>query len=105
MRNITEVIEKQISIFKFSPRDINGGLCSEFALSVIREMGGEKGNLKYLSIGPFKNPLHAWVLYNGKHYDAENVKGLTNWKGMQAIEGYRGENINIGLDAAKQEKF
>ena len=32
-----------------------------------------------INIGEYEPDTHVWIYFNGKHYDAENDKGVNNW--------------------------
>jgi hypothetical protein len=83
---ITEIIlkKRQEYIISYSLKsfvDINSGLCEQFAMDVIREMGGYRKGLHELCTENFPEKRywgHVWVFYNGKHYDSEHSNGVEN---------------------------
>lgn len=86
MKKISKIILETIKKFKLSPKDINSGLCEDFALIVVKKMGGYKENLYELCTEDFVDfgelSGHVWIYYNGKHYDSECVNGVKNWKDL-----------------------
>ena len=69
------------------PWDINNGLCEEFSEAVAARVPGATPLSEIDCGNPDHNPLdddgfpesvhpgHAWVQYDGKHYDAESLRG------------------------------
>jgi len=91
--SITEEITKMVQTAKekhnLSPREINNGLCEEFAMAVIERMGGYSDNLEEVSTESFVNiesdewanyPGHVWIYYGDKFYDAECPQGVNDWR-------------------------
>lgn len=123
--NISDVIKEVAAEFMYenqcSLKDINSGMCPEFADEVIERMGGYSDNLdcghvdqfydefgdqetgwneirtkngatwskdmldKYgyppIPLDDFHMGHHQWIIYNGRHYDAETPNGVkTPWE-------------------------
>ena len=49
--------------------DINDGYCADFALEICHKIKGAKF---------VKGPGHCWIAYDGKLYDAEHPRGVSN---------------------------
>ena len=107
-KNINEKIKYYENTYGDTPYQINHGWCISFASDVIYDMGGETKDLYLLSTEecdevPDENliwkdkviikgktynqsdvigvdfPLHTWIYYKGKHYDAETPKGVNKF--------------------------
>jgi hypothetical protein len=79
--NITDIIERLKDEYGMSGEEINSGLCEDFALDVIREMGGYSEDITDMS-PPFDSncPGHIFVKYKNRYYDATHPKGVSNWR-------------------------
>jgi hypothetical protein len=87
MTNIATVIKKLVKEWGKDPYDINNGECEEFAVKVIKRMGGwDRDDLFDLTSDNFVEdrllPDHVWVCYKGRHYDAECPEGVDSWKDL-----------------------
>jgi hypothetical protein len=66
-----------------TPREINAGLCDEWAQRAIEKLGKHAHMhvtptaYKYIWAGG-----HYWIKYQGKHYDAEALQGVNDWKDL-----------------------
>ena len=92
---IAEIIDDLVSTWGISPYDINNGECSEFTHSVIEQMGGDSNELYELYTSNFdpdwitELPLHVWILYKGRHYDAEAPEGVDNWRELPIFTKFK----------------
>ena len=64
-----------------STKEINCGLCEEFAMNIISILGGYADNLTELCNQNFpemgdKFPYHVWIRFNELHYDSECPCGV-----------------------------
>lgn len=86
MNDISEVIRYEVKKWIESEyfnmkdaEDINNGKCSQFAKSVKDSLGSPE-DLEICSYGydggNYQSNAHRWILYNGKHYDAECPEGV-----------------------------
>lgn len=79
--------------------DINNGLCEDFAESIARKVKGAEvlGTFNFSNIdgemiykGKLVNlPIHDWIKYKGKHYDAETPNGVTNFMDLKIFKETR----------------
>ena len=82
--NIKNIILALIKEWNISPYDINNGQCEYFSMEVIKRMDGYSDCLtevcteNFVEFGELAG--HCWILYKGKHYDAESPQGVKNWK-------------------------
>jgi hypothetical protein len=90
MTNITTIIKSEINAWKniqslniHSANDINNGYCKQFANGVKETMGNPE-DLIIHTYGMHTNEHipynHAWIEYNGRHYDAERPEGVDEAK-------------------------
>ena len=61
--------------------DVNTGLCVDFAHEFTEKFGGQVMRTHWNS--RHNLPGHAWIVWNGKHYDAENPQGVRDWKKLK----------------------
>lgn len=73
---INEFIEEPFDPRIFSATDINNGFCEEFAEIVAKRCGGVIRKRGFDN--PTQYPSHAWVEYEGEHYDAEAPEGVNS---------------------------
>lgn len=59
--------------------DINNGLCDSFANEVIDKFLEEYPDSKIQEVW-FEE--HCLILFDGRYYDAECLKGVTNWRNI-----------------------
>lgn len=84
--NIKNIILALIKEWNISPYDINNGQCEDFAMEIINRMGGYSANItevcteNFVEFGELVG--HYWILYKGKHYDAECPNGTKDWKNL-----------------------
>ncbi len=77
------LVKVQMMILKFrvllgkSGKEINNGYCGMFAAMVIENLGGPTDKL-YESFSETVSPGHAWITFDGRHYDAECLEGVNN---------------------------
>jgi hypothetical protein len=84
MDKCTQAINEQIKIWNVKPYDINNGQCEDFAMAVIKSMGGYSDTLEEVATESFNNtddlPGHVWIYYGDKYYDAECPEGVSDWR-------------------------
>ena len=85
--SIRELISDCIHTMGFSPREITDRTSGEFALALLNMLGVEPGKedpncrLTFTEdVTEEDLPRHAWVFFNGKHYDAESPEGKKDWR-------------------------
>lgn len=81
--------------FPLSPRHINQGRCELFAMDVLLKVPGARVR----STGALTReelPEHYWVLYNGRHYDAEAPEGVENWRDLPFFRRIDSGNFGEG---------
>ncbi len=72
--------------WRADPTEINKGHCEEFAMTVIRKLGGCSDALYEMctqNVDPKEQmdlPYHVWIFCNGRHYDSESPDGVDNWR-------------------------
>jgi hypothetical protein len=69
--------------FHLTPYEINTGHCIDFAnetFYMARDFG-IKTEIRFND-----RAGHSWIEYEGKHYDAEAPKGISNWRNLAAIK-------------------
>lgn len=72
---IATIIRAVVKEWGIPPREINAGLCDEFAQEVIMRMGGYKDDLTD-DASREGEPGHYWIAYRDKCYDAECPNGV-----------------------------
>lgn len=79
MKNISELIKMVVMDMGLSPREINNGQCEDFALKIASKVEGssEVCTENFVEFGVL--PGHVWILFGGKHYDAECPEGTKNF--------------------------
>ena len=81
---ITNLIKQLIKETELSPKEINNGNCVEFANALAERLS----TIKVYETGLDKNgnfnidPIHNFIKYNNKFFDAERPKGLKNYKNL-----------------------
>ena len=97
MQKITETIQKINAIFNakgITPHAINNGLCEDFAMMVIEQMGGYSSELEEVATESFDGandlPGHVWIYYQDKFYDAECPQGVKDWRELPIFKRLRG---------------
>jgi hypothetical protein len=84
---IEQIIRQTIAEFNMSPYDINNGLCEEFSQAILKKVP-EAEEVSVESYGKFDElPGHIWILYKGRHYDAENPEGVNNFMDLKIFKG------------------
>ena len=89
---ITIIIKTLIEEWEKSPYDINDGDCENFAMEVIKRMGGYSKDISEVCTQNFQDLGgldlgHVWILYKGKHYDAQCPNGIKNWFDLPIFGG------------------
>lgn len=81
MLSLTSKIREVLNSYQEDPYDINDGLCEEFMKDVTKSVkNAEECSTGLVFDNPYmKYPIHVWIFYNGKHYDAECPEGVTNF--------------------------
>jgi hypothetical protein len=93
MKSLSATIRRMITHYGVTPEEINNGLCEDFADSVMAEMGypiRKQTNTRFVQADPFDQPDefgnkdvawpgHFWIVWDGKHYDAECPDGVDCW--------------------------
>lgn len=99
---ISLFIKNLISTYDVSPYDINNGLCEDFMKKVTHEidLAEECCTGFVLENDYMKYPIHVWIYYDGKHYDAETPHGVTDWSKLPFFS-----NVNINKNDIKNNKF
>jgi len=71
--------------------DINNGNCDDWATEVNKIIPLTKilGTPDYYFIKYDWAVGHFWIKYKGKHYDAENINGVKNWKDLKIFKKLR----------------
>ena len=85
--SIKRIIEETIKQWDISPYDINNGECEDFAMEILDKMGGYSEDITKVCTQNFVDfgsldLGHVWILYKGKHYDAECSNGVKDWKNL-----------------------
>jgi len=82
LRNFTYKFLKKYNLK--SIYDINNGYCDDWATEVnkIYPKAEILGTPDYYFLNFDWAVGHFWIKYKGKHYDAENLKGVKNWKNL-----------------------
>ena len=82
-KDITKVIQDLIVKYNKTPVEINAGECEDFAMDVIKQMGGYSEDITDMAM-PIESEYfgHVWIKYKGKHYDALHPGGVKNWKDL-----------------------
>lgn len=63
--------------------EVNSGMCEEFAIDLSERMPGSQVvyTEDFVDWDSDEHPGgHAWVALEGKHYDAECLEGVSDWK-------------------------
>lgn len=89
--NITALIHTMVSryiddnVFLHRARDINGGLCYDFA----NELQAVAGGTLIRTSSKLEFACHGWLYWNGKHYDSESPDGVVNWLHLNIFKRHR----------------
>lgn len=88
MNDITKNMKEVIDLYGLSPWDINNGHCDTFANNVIERCGGESDFLFEMQTENVvvDGPGHVWIWYNGLHYDAETLNGVSDWSELSIFK-------------------
>ena len=118
-KNLSKVIERISKNYNCSIEDINNGECDNFAVEVaeyffgedtsqtlfFRELNGFK-LVTYGDYSKFDDELdpHTWILYNGKHYDAEAPNGVVSHYDLPIYKRqFNNKNLNEMFSSNKEE--
>jgi hypothetical protein len=89
---IRDLISDCIEKMGLTPREITDRLSEEFALALFAKLGGdleEDPNCRILYTEDVSDqdelPRHAWVFFQGRHYDAETPDGVKDWRQLPAF--------------------
>lgn len=81
---IPAAIKSLVASYNMRPYDINNGNCDDFALDLLKQVGGEIWETNPMGDDTPEAgqelATHVWLYHSGKHYDAEHPMGVTNWK-------------------------
>jgi hypothetical protein len=94
--NIETIIERCTKAMNLPPEEINERWAGEFALSVLEMLGVDPGkndpNCRLLFTEDVSEdlPRHAWIFYDGRHYDAECAQGVEDWRDLPVFRRTRG---------------
>jgi hypothetical protein len=99
-QGITDTIEEEIKNSELTAREINDGLCNEFADQIVNRMGGRSADTcaasprseleleqHGLTYDPTA-PLHWFVIHHGRVYDAEAPEGRDRWQELPFFMRY-----------------
>lgn len=78
---IAAIIRAIVKEWGIPPREINAGLCDEFAMEVITRMGGYTDDLTD-NASHEDEPGHFWIVYRDKCYDAECPNGVSDYRNL-----------------------
>ena len=80
---IAKVIQDLVIKYNKTPAEINCGECEDFAMDVIKEMGGYSKILTDMAM-PIESKYfgHIWIKYKDRHYDATQPYGVKNWRDL-----------------------
>lgn len=99
---ISTAINNLISEYDVCPYEINNGLCEEFMRKVTSQIPASEEcctgfvlNNEYM-----KYPIHVWIYYDGKHYDAESPNGVLDFRDLSFFT-----NISICSEDIIDNKF
>jgi hypothetical protein len=96
--SITEVINSLIFkwIENYTVEDINeinNGMCDMFADEVHKNF---KGNASIIYTPDDKDlPGHAWICFEGRHYDSDSPEGVDDWQDLWIFKNYRSGNATV----------
>lgn len=65
--------------------EVNSGMCEEFAADLSERLPGSEVVYTENFVDWYSDEHpggHAWVAYQGKHYDAECLEGVSDWKSL-----------------------
>ena len=79
-----------------TPFQINDGYCEEWALNVEDAIPGA---IEHDTPEDFTGPGHVWVEIDGKHYDAETLQGVKDWKDLAVFR--KSKEVNQMLKDGK----
>jgi len=91
---ITETIQKHVKAYDKQPREINSGLCIEFAEEIVKKHE-EAQSVCWKNMIPwleYTTPAgryftgHQWVMANDEHYDAETPNGVDKFYNLPFIQ-------------------
>ena len=68
--------------------EINGGLCEEFAHTIIDRLGDAEASVMATPADGML-PGHCWIYLRGKHYDAEAYGGVDRFVDLPIFEDHR----------------
>jgi hypothetical protein len=107
--DITMVIHDLIEEMGMSAYDINDGNCQQFAQELRKRVpGSEMLEAGFLVWEDAPEPLHFFVRYKGRYYDAESPKGEESWRNLSIFRNHKNANVAKRLyhgSSAKFDKF
>lgn len=86
---LRQVICKTIQEAGVSPYEINNGQCEDFASKIVSKVEGSSDvcTENFVEFGLL--PGHVWILFEGKHYDAEAPHGVKDFSDLPIFKRYR----------------
>lgn len=87
MEEPSKTIRQVVKEIGEHPYDINNGKCGILARIVaerLEEAEPRTTGQMYDQEPPYPSEYygHTWIYYKGKHYDAEELEGVENWKNL-----------------------
>jgi hypothetical protein len=84
---IHEVLLQVIDEMAMFPSAISSGYCEEFVEAVLVKLSGV--DVFYAEFDLLENVVgsHTWIRYREKHYDAESVDGVDNFRELPVLRG------------------
>lgn len=100
--DISQRIHNLISQYDSSPYEINNGRCEGFMKKIVNQvpLSEECCTGFVLENDYMKYPIHVWIYYDNKHYDAEAPQGVDEFQKLPFFS-----NINIDSQDLKINKF
>lgn len=89
--DVTTAIRLYLEEYPEEPKEINNGLCADFATVVgelLHGLGSPPEGFYYVSTPPGVC-AHTWVCRKGKHYDAEAPQGVEHASKLPIFKRYR----------------
>lgn len=102
VNDISITINDLIKNYNVSPYEINNGLCEDFMKKVTSEISSSEECCTgfVLKNEYMKYPIHVWIYYEGKHYDAEAPQGVSDFQELPFFS-----NINVEDSDILENKF
>mgnify|MGYP006289626547 CR=1 FL=1 len=104
LREIREtLLTKPVSPRVETPADINNHYC-RYVAETVQDRLGDQYDLQILEDGG-RGFVHTWIMYDGRHYDAERPEGVDDYHDLPFFERHPEAAMHVEPDTADQAEL